>query len=372
MTTTIQFTIDPAFQALIPSLSDDELAQLKDNLLTEGCRDPLVVWEEEGVLLDGHHRYKICQAHDLDFEVHTLSLPSSEAAINWIINNQLGRRNLTPEQQSYLRGKRYNLEKKAEGRPEKLTDNQQVSGATHERLGKEYGVAPSTIQADGQFAAALDTLEDQVSPGIRESVLKGKERGEPRVTKQQVTNAAKLVKEHQVKPLPCMKRDGWTNRQVLDGLEILTAFPESEHSDLNTLLELSSRLDQSSRPAATGLKILKNLRRHTPEQRQHLFALVQSQDPSERSLAYTLAARQEPEPGPQSRIADDLIESLERVRKRLTKWREDYPDEPWSTEIEEIAHGSAAMQDQLSAIVQRAEAAHQQSIAHHIEAFQSK
>lgn len=30
--------------------------------------------------------------------------------MNWIINNQLGRRNLHPDQASYLRGKRYNAE----------------------------------------------------------------------------------------------------------------------------------------------------------------------------------------------------------------------------------------------------------------------
>jgi len=166
---------DPEFKALISPLSDDELTQLKANLLAEGCRDPLVVWEEESVLLDGHTRYVICQEHDLDFEVRMLSLPSRDAAINWIINNQLGRRNLTPEQQSYLRGKRYNLEKKAEGHPEKLADNQQVSGATHERLAKEYGVSPSTIRADGQFAESLDTLADQVSADIRENVLTGQD-----------------------------------------------------------------------------------------------------------------------------------------------------------------------------------------------------
>src|SRR2546425_6224827 len=78
-------------------------------------REPLVVWQEAGVLLDGHNRYALCQAHALPFDVHALSLPSREDAINWIINNQLGRRNLTEAQKSYLRGKRYQQEKKREG-----------------------------------------------------------------------------------------------------------------------------------------------------------------------------------------------------------------------------------------------------------------
>jgi hypothetical protein len=367
--TTVQLTIDREFQALIPSLRDDELAQLEANLLTEGCRDSLVVWEEESVLLDGHHRYDICQKHALDFEVHTLSLPSREAAINWIINNQLGRRNLTPEQQSYLRGKRYNLEKRQDGgHGDQKSVPHNEGPNTAERLAEEYHVAPATIERDGQFAEALDTLEAQVRPGIRKSVLKGQERGEQRVTKKQVTNAAKLVKAHKVKPLPCMKY--WKNRQVLDGLEMLTAFPESEHSDLNTLLELSAWREQSSGPS--GLKVLKNLRRRTPEQRQRLYSFAKSQDPGERSLAYTLATRKEPEPGPQSRIAGGLIDNLEGLRERQTKWRKDYPDELWSAELEEIDHDLAAIQDRWRAIAQRAEAAHQQRIAPLVEAFHSK
>jgi hypothetical protein len=366
MTATIQFTTDPEFQALIPPLSDDEFAQLKDNLLTEGCRDPFVVWEEEGILLDGHHRYKICLEHALDFDVRRLSLPSREAAINWIINNQLGRRNLTPEQQSYLRGKRYNLEKKQGARTDLTSADNQQKSTTAERLANEYHVDPSTIRADGQFAEALDTLEDQVRPGIRENVLKGQERGGQRVPKKQVTKAAKLVKAHKVKPLPCMKRHGWTNRQVLDGLEMLAAIPETEHSDINTFLE------QSPSPAATGLKILKNLKRHTTEQRQHLYTLAQSQDPGERSLARTMAAKQEPEPGPQSRIANDLIRSLKGLRERLTNWGRNYPDEPWSAELEEIAQNLDAIEHQLRSVAQRAEAAHQERMAPLVEAFQSK
>jgi hypothetical protein len=55
-----------------------------------------------------------------------------------------------------LRGKRYNQEKKAEGRPEKLANNQLVSGTTYDRLAEEYHVAPNTIKADGQFADALE------------------------------------------------------------------------------------------------------------------------------------------------------------------------------------------------------------------------
>ena len=83
-------------------LSDEEAAQLEANLLHEGCRDPLVVWQEENLLLDGHNRFDICQKHDLPYEVQHVSLPSRQAALKWMFENQLGRRNWTPYQRAEM------------------------------------------------------------------------------------------------------------------------------------------------------------------------------------------------------------------------------------------------------------------------------
>src|SRR5690349_14276379 len=80
--------IDPEFQALCPPLNDEELAQLTANLLADGCRDPLVVWETAGqaLLLDGHNRLAICQAHDLPFTTQNQACASRNEARTWIIN----------------------------------------------------------------------------------------------------------------------------------------------------------------------------------------------------------------------------------------------------------------------------------------------
>jgi hypothetical protein len=56
---------------------------------------------------------------------------------------RMGRRHLTPEQKSDLRGKRYNREKKAEGRPAgKLPENQ---GETVQRLGWQPTISVTSI-----------------------------------------------------------------------------------------------------------------------------------------------------------------------------------------------------------------------------------
>ena len=64
----MKITIDEEFQNLIPAMTSEELKQLEDNIVAEGCRDPLVIWFGQNILLDGHNRYKICQKYNIQFE----------------------------------------------------------------------------------------------------------------------------------------------------------------------------------------------------------------------------------------------------------------------------------------------------------------
>ena len=109
----INLKIDPEFQNQIPPLTDDEYKQLEENILKEGkLLSPLIVWGN--TLVDGHNRYAILQKHpEIYFSTMPLRFENREEAIAWICRNQLGRRNLSPEQKRYLLGKQYEAEKKA-------------------------------------------------------------------------------------------------------------------------------------------------------------------------------------------------------------------------------------------------------------------
>lgn len=163
---THEVNIDAEFQALIPPLSLEELTQLRENLIEDGCREPLVIWTEENVLLDGHNRYAICTAENIPFQTTFKSFGVREDALDWIDSNQLGRRNLSPDQMSLLRGRIYNRNKKGQGRPEGKsyqTDNLK----THEALSERLGVSPATIARDGAYASAAQSLgiEADISTG---------------------------------------------------------------------------------------------------------------------------------------------------------------------------------------------------------------
>lgn len=73
--------------------------------------------------------------------------------MDWIDANQLGRRNLTPDQMSFIRGRRYNRVKKAthgnNGGANQFTKqlgghfDHQAINTTAETLAKQHGVSPT-------------------------------------------------------------------------------------------------------------------------------------------------------------------------------------------------------------------------------------
>lgn len=207
----------------IPALSTEEKQQLEQNITEFGCKDALTVWETTKeiidpqtdspdepcyVLIDGHNRYEICQKYSIDFKIIIVEFPTFDKVYDFMIDHQLGRRNLSPEQMSYLRGLKYNSLKKnevqrdksgkffAENSPsgqndqtvnlvaETLENNAQNAGhlpsgqndqtvkkaSLSEQLAEQFNVGEKTIRRDADFAKGLDLLPTD----IKNEVLQGK------------------------------------------------------------------------------------------------------------------------------------------------------------------------------------------------------
>ena len=93
--------IDPEFESLIPPLSADEFKQLEANIQRDGCTDPLTF--SNGILVDGHNRYKICQKRGIAFKTETLKdCLSRDHVMVWIDERQLGRRNLDDDKRAMV------------------------------------------------------------------------------------------------------------------------------------------------------------------------------------------------------------------------------------------------------------------------------
>ncbi len=97
----MSITINEDLRAYIDPLTEDEATALERSLLSEGCRDALVLWGD--VLVDGHNRYAICQKHGIPFKtVQNPTFKSMDDVHLWMIDNHLGRRSVSDFQRGVL------------------------------------------------------------------------------------------------------------------------------------------------------------------------------------------------------------------------------------------------------------------------------
>jgi ParB-like chromosome segregation protein Spo0J len=95
--------INPELQTIVAPLTPDEYAQLRDNIQRDGLLEPITLWaEQSGTILDGHNRYAICNELGISFRTTALSFLGIEAAKLWILEHQVGRRNLTDDQRAII------------------------------------------------------------------------------------------------------------------------------------------------------------------------------------------------------------------------------------------------------------------------------
>lgn len=181
-----ELKIDLEFKKLIPPLTFEELELLKENIIRDGCREPLCVWD--GVIVDGHNRYDICTTNNIPFYIQPLEFINREDAQNWICANQLGRRNISEETRKYLIGKRYQMEKLLQKNPQGANQYSYIAKIPEEkiiiekkkahhtktaaRLGVEYQIASRTVMEYGNYAHSIDILEKD-EPELVARVLKG-------------------------------------------------------------------------------------------------------------------------------------------------------------------------------------------------------
>ena len=187
----INLKIDPEFQSQIPPLTDDEFKQLEENILKEGkLISPLIVWNN--TLVDGHNRYEIVQEHpEISFSTMPLPFESREEVLAWIRKNQLGRRNLTPEQKKFLIGKQYSVEHRKPGgngnnqhtaaskksTPEELCQIDTIpptatDTSVRKQIAERNNVSESYVVRSEKFMRGVEIME-QMMPGTKEKILSG-------------------------------------------------------------------------------------------------------------------------------------------------------------------------------------------------------
>ena len=157
----MEFEIDEQLRDLFPPLTEKEYQLLEQNILRDGCTAALCTWQ--GYIVDGHNRYKICTEHRLKYRSQELEYETKDEVIQWMIETQLGRRNLTPIQKIAITEKyRERYEEKAKENQGSRTDlnlsanlpkpNESID--TRKELAKLAGVVSPLTSHDGAYLAA--------------------------------------------------------------------------------------------------------------------------------------------------------------------------------------------------------------------------
>lgn len=186
--------IKQEFKDLIRPLTKKEYLQLEENLLRDGCLDPVITWD--GYIIDGHNRYEICWKHEIPFDIVCMDFEYEESVIAWICAHQLGRRNISEETRKYLIGKQYTSEKRANNRKNVRGTNQYTVGTssgtagvssetvgrgrptdpwghrTAQKIAAENSISTGTVQKYSIYSRALEEI-GQKTPELLPLIFSG-------------------------------------------------------------------------------------------------------------------------------------------------------------------------------------------------------
>jgi hypothetical protein len=169
---------DAEFQKFMTPQTDDEKKLLEKELVAHGLKDPLIVWHgtEPPVLLDGHLRLDLCLKHNIAVHLTGVKLPDRAAALKWMAEHQVGRRNLTPKMAKFYRGECYLNEKLPHGgdhRPGAASARGEHLRTTA-AVASRHKVGSSTLRRDAEYTKAVKQIGEACGAEARRDELAGK------------------------------------------------------------------------------------------------------------------------------------------------------------------------------------------------------
>ena len=145
--------IDPELKDFLPR-DPLRVKSLESQIIEEGCRDAIIVWKGKNIIVDGYTRYDICSEHGIAFDVYYMDFANKADAMQWALNNQWSRRNLTvPERVEALRKIEAEIRAAAKERQGTRTDLGNIKenfpeseGQSRDKLGAMAGISGKTYE----------------------------------------------------------------------------------------------------------------------------------------------------------------------------------------------------------------------------------
>lgn len=184
----LRLQINKDFTNLISPYTKREYLELEEQLLAEGCTEPIITWH--GCIIDGLTRYEICLRHDIPFDVKEMRFSCKEAAYAFVCKKQLLRKDLTFETRKFLIGMQYEAEKflnstypRGHSSWRTSFDNISLEGVdyresptrhtTAQRIADENQVTHATVQKYALYTKALLSIGAKY-PEVLPKILAGR------------------------------------------------------------------------------------------------------------------------------------------------------------------------------------------------------
>ena len=172
---------DPELMRLSIPFSQEEMTKLESNLIENGCLEPIILWN--GIIIDGHKRYRICVDEDIDFEIKEMDFSDFREAAIWICSKRIEQYSKKSAPYLYLIGKWYEYQKAYNFEQRKkngnfryqMLDTNQKKGTrriTSLAMGIELGLNHSTVEKYNKVAASIERL-DSIEPMLFKAILTG-------------------------------------------------------------------------------------------------------------------------------------------------------------------------------------------------------
>lgn len=165
--------IDSEFKAKLLPNPAEVVESLESSVRRHGFLDKVRVWKGTNILVDGHTRYGLWMNNQElpPPEVEEIEFDSRQAVLEYILENQLSRRNLTPKQAALYRGELYNARKGVRGGTGANQHQPTNTGSVAEEIAAKTGVSPRTVKNDAKLASDVATITEAAGPEVREAVV---------------------------------------------------------------------------------------------------------------------------------------------------------------------------------------------------------
>lgn len=166
-------TINQEYANLVPEISDEEYDILKRSIKENGLYVPIIV-NQDGMLLDGHHRYKVCQEIGISPSHIIREFKDELDEKLFVIDCNLTRRQLNNFQRTEQALKSKPIQQAIARRNESLGGkgdrNLTPLGRVDETIGERAGVSRDTVRRVEKILAS-EYVTDKVKEGLRVGAL---------------------------------------------------------------------------------------------------------------------------------------------------------------------------------------------------------